>query len=161
MRETEQIEEKKRRLGQYLSLRTEIEIRLERLERLKNEELLPGRRDDDGSQHTAPAGDRLERAIIRRMEYEARVMPEIEARRAEMREIEDAINALADPMERLALQLRYTEGDNCRPMPWREIASRIFGGYSNSCLLATYRLHGRALENIEIPGTKFENESQI
>ena len=73
MRETEQIEAAKKRLGQYLSLRTEIEIRLERLERLKNEELLPGRRDDDGAQHTAPAGDRLERAIIRRMEYEARI----------------------------------------------------------------------------------------
>lgn len=154
MRETEQIEAAKKRLGQYLSLRTEIEIRLERLERLKNEELLPGRRDDDGSQHTAPAGDRLERAIIRRMEYEARVMPEIEARRREMREIEAAINALADPMERLVLQLRYTEGDNCRPMPWREIASRIFGSYSDSCLLATYRLHGRALEELELSEDK-------
>ena len=161
MRDTEQLDAIKKRLGQYLSLRTEIEIRLERLERLKNEEILPGRRDDDGSQHTAPAGDRLERAVIRRMEYEARVMPEIEARRREMRVIEDAINALDDPMERLVLQLRYTEGDNCRPMPWREIASRIFGGYSNSCLLATYRLHGRAIENIEIPGTGFVDEPQI
>ena len=161
MRDTEQLDAIKKRLGQYLSLRTEIEIRLERLERLKNEEILPGRRDDDGSQHTAPAGDRLERAVIRRIEYEARVMPEIKARRREMREIEDAINALVDPMERLVLQLRYTEGDNCRPMPWREIASRIFGGYSNSCLLATYRLHGRAIENIEIPGTGFVDEPQI
>ena len=138
----------KERLSQYLSLRAEIEIRLERLERLKNEELLPGRRDDDGAQHTAPAGDRLERAIIRRMEYEARVLPEIERRRQEMRAIEDAINNLTDPMERLVLQLRYTESDSCRPIAWREISRRIFGGDSHSCLLATYRLHGRALDSI-------------
>ena len=141
----------KERLSQYLSLRTEIEIRLERLERLKNEELLPGRRDDDGAQHTAPAGDRLERAIIRRMEYEARVLPEIEQRRREMKEIEEAINRLDDPMERLVLQLRYTESETCRPIAWREISRRIFGGDSHSCLLATYRLHGRALDNIHFP----------
>lgn len=118
---------------------------------MKSEELIPARRDDDGSQHTSPAGDKLERAIVRRMEYEARVMPEIEQRRREMKEIEDAINALPDPMERLVLQLRYTEGDNCKPLAWRDIASRIFGSYSNGCLLATYRLHGRALENIQLP----------
>ena len=144
--------EPKERLSQYLSLRTEIEIRLERLERLKNEELLPGRRDDDGAQHTAPAGDRLERAIIRRMEYEARVLPEIEQRRREMKGIEEAINSLPDPMERLALQLRYTESESCRPIAWREISRRIFGGDSHSCLLATYRLHSKALESMSTQG---------
>lgn len=142
----------KERLSQYLSLRTEIEIRLERLERLKNEELLPGRRDDDGAQHTAPAGDRLERAIIRRMEYEARVLPEIEQRRREMKGIEEAINSLPDPMERLVLQLRYTESESCRPIAWREISRRIFGGDSHSCLLATYRLHSKALESMSTQG---------
>ena len=144
--------EPKERLSQYLSLRTEIEIRLERLERLKNEELLPGRRDDDGAQHTAPAGDRLERAIIRRMEYEARVLPEIEQRRREMKGIEEAINSLPDPMERLVLQLRYTESESCRPIAWREISRRIFGGDSHSCLLATYRLHSKALESMSTQG---------
>lgn len=155
MSESQRTLEAKNRLAQYLSLRTEIEIRLERLERLKNEERLPGRREDDGAQHTAPAGDRLERAIIRRMEYEARVLPEIEQRRREMRDIEDAINALPDPMERLVLQLRYTESESCRPIAWREISRGIFGGDSHSCLLATYRLHGRALDSI---GKNFECE---
>ena len=154
MSEAQSILTPKERLAQYLSLRTEIEIRLERLERLKNEELLPGKgMEADGAQHTAPAGDRLERAIIRRMEYEARVLPEIEQRRREMRVIENAINSIPDPMERLVLQLRYTESESCRPIAWREISRRIFGGDSHSCLLATYRLHGQALDSI---GKNFE-----
>ena len=49
----------KERLHKYIFIRREVENHLERLTRMKNQALIPARRDGDGSQHT-PGG----RAII-------------------------------------------------------------------------------------------------
>ena len=136
------------RLAAYVSLRTEIENRLERLARLKNETEIPAVRQGDGSQHTPGAGDRMERAVIRYMEYEVRTRPLIEENRREMEAIETAINSLRDPMEREILWLRYIDGEHCRLMPWKEVALHLFGDNDDRHLLAAYRLHGKALNNI-------------
>lgn len=90
----------------------------------------------------------MERAIIRRMEYEERVMPQIEEAQKEMEEIEAAIDGVPDPMEREVLRLRYIDGENCRLMPWKDVASQLFGDNDERHLLAAYRLHGRALVSI-------------
>ena len=60
----------KKRLMNSIHLRRENRNRLERLERLKNEELIPALRMGDGSQHTSGDSDRMANAVIRRMEYE-------------------------------------------------------------------------------------------
>lgn len=138
----------KKRLANYISLRMEIENQLDRLARMKNQEKIPAIKVGDGSQHTGSAGDRMARAIIRRMEYEERVLPQIEAAQAEMEAIEDAINDMDDPMEREVLRLRYIDGENCRHMNWRDVALQIFGNDDERHMLATYRLHGRALQNL-------------
>lgn len=138
----------KERLASYISLQTEIENRLERLVRLKNEAEIPALRQGDGSQHTPGAGDRLERAVIRYMEYEESIKPQIESARAEMRAIERAICQVPDPLEREILRLRYIDGKHCRLMPWREVALRLFGDDDERHILAAYRLHGRALVSI-------------
>lgn len=138
----------KERLASYISLRLEVDNQLERLARMRNDEKIPAMRESDGSQHSPGSGDRMERAIIRRMEYEDRVMPQIEAALAEMKTIEQAIYAVADPMEREVLRLRYMEGNYIRHMPWRDVALKLFGDDDKRHMVATYRLHTRALTNI-------------
>lgn len=138
----------KQRLASYISLQMEIEHQLERLERLKNEAKIPSVRQGDGSKHTTGKGDRMERAIIRAMEYEERIKPQIQAIKKEMDAIEMAISLVKDPLEREVLRLRYIDGEYCRLMPWKEVAFNLFGDNDERHLLAVYRLHGRALVSI-------------
>lgn len=140
----------KERLASYISLKMEVDNQLERLTRMRNEEKIPAMRESDGSQHSPGTGDRMERAIIRRMEYEDRVIPQIEAALAEMETIEQAIYAVADPMEREVLRLRYMEGNYIRHLPWRDVALKLFGDDDKRHMVATYRLHTQALHNITI-----------
>ena len=143
------IEEIKKRLSQYSAVRVELDNLEERLERLKSEETLPPMRPSNGSMPTGGTGDRQERSIIRRMEYEERHGAEIDAKRAELRYIERSINAVTDPMERMVLRIRYTESENAKPMPWRAVAMAIYKDDSDSKMLAIYRLHGRALNSLQ------------
>lgn len=138
----------KERLASYISLKMEVDNQLERLTRMRNEEKIPAMRESDGSQHSPGTGDRMERAIIRRMEYEDRVIPQIEAALAEMETIEQAIYAVADPMEREVLRLRYMEGNYIRHMPWHDVALKLFGDDDKRHMVATYRLHTQALHSI-------------
>lgn len=138
----------KQRLSSYVSLKMEIENQMERLARMKNEAKIPAIRQGDGSQHTPGSGDRMERAILRYMDYEERMTPKIEAIQAEMDEIEAAIDAVADPLEREILRLRYIDGEFCRLMPWKDVALRMFGDNDERHILAAYRLHGQALVSI-------------
>lgn len=148
MSEEKPITETKKRLASYVSLRKEIENRLDKLAYLKNQEKLPGMMEHSESQRTSGTGDRMERAIIRRMEYEERIKPEIASRRRQLAEIDEAIESLDDPMQREILRLRYTESEFCRLMPWKEVALNLFGDNDERHILATYRLHGRALVSI-------------
>lgn len=138
----------KTRLLSYLSLRMENENRLERLARLKNEAEIPAIKAGSGSQHIPGGTGRMERAIIRAMEYEEQIMPLIEENRHEMEAIEAAISALPDPMEREILRLRYIDADGCRPMPWKDVSLRLFGDDEDRHLLTAYRLHSGALASI-------------
>ena len=142
------IDDIKKRLSQYSAIRVELDTLEERLERLKSEETLPPMRPNSGSKPTGGTGDRQERSIIRRMEYEERHGPEIDAKRAELRYIEDSINAVADPMERMVLRIRYTGSENAKPMPWRAVAMAIYKDDSDAKMLAIYRLHGKALNSL-------------
>ena len=143
------IDEIKKRLSQYSAIRVELDILEERLKRLKSEEALPPMRQGNGSKHTGGTGDRQERAIIRRMEYEERHGPEMEAKRKEMRYIENSIKAVADPMERMVLRIRYTESETAKPMPWRDVATAIYMDDSDAKMLATYRLLDKALKSLQ------------
>ena len=143
------IDEIKKRLSQYSAIRVELANLEERLERLKSEETLPTMRQGDGSKPTGGTSDRQERSIIRRMEFEERHGAEIQAKRNELRHIECSINAVADPMERMVLRIRYTDSDNAKPMPWRAVAMAIYKDDSDSKMLAIYRLHSRALNSLQ------------
>ena len=139
----------KKRLSQYSAIRVELDNLQERLERLKSEEIMPPTRPGNGSKPTGGAGDRQERSIIRRMEFEERHGADIDAKRDELRYIEDSIMAVTDPMERMVLRIRYTESENTKPMPWRAVAMAIYKDDSDSKMLAIYRLHGKALNSLQ------------
>lgn len=143
------IDEIKKRLSNYSAIRVELDNLEERLERLKSEEQLPPMRPGNGSKHTGGTGDRQERAVIRRMEFEERHGPEMEIKWNELRYIENAINCVPDPMERMVLRIRYTDSETAKPMPWRDVAIAIYKDDSDSKMLAIYRLHGRALKSLQ------------
>lgn len=153
----------KERLARYISLKKENENRLERLARMKSNAEMPAQRDPDGSKHTGSSGERMARAIEAYMEYEEQIGPLVEANRREMAEIESAVAALPDPLERNVLQMRYlqpssdpeTGRDSCRHMLWSDIADRIYGNPYERGVKIVMGVHRRALEHLK-SGSKVE-----
>ena len=145
-------EEKKTILASYVALRLDVEIMEDKLARLRSEETLPPMREGDGSQHTRGTGDRLERATIRRMEYEETHGPKIAATRRTMQAIEAAVDALRDPLERSVLKLRYLDSETVRLVKWNLVALRLFGDDDERYVKAAHRLHNGALEKINLEG---------
>ena len=143
------VDEIKKLLSNYSATRVELDNLEERLERLKSEETLPPMRPSNGSKPTGSTGDRQERSIIRRMEYEELYGAEIHAKRNILREIECLINSIPDPMERMVLRIRYTDSETAKPTPWRAVAMAIYKDDSDSKMLAIYRLHSRALHSLQ------------
>lgn len=137
------------RLANYIPLRMEINGKLDRLARLKSEERLPPMRESDGSKRTPGTGDRMERAIMRRMEFEEREGARIDEIQDEMEAIENAIASLADPQEREVMAYRYMAGCRSRLMKWREIAVQVFGDDDDKYMSAVFRIHERALKNLQ------------
>lgn len=143
---TDQIKE---RLKRYPGIKQETEKILSRLEVLKSEETIPPIRQGDGSKRTAGTGDRQERAVIRRMEYEQRNAPTLAANRQEIKAIDTAVAALVDPLEREVITIHYIEVDGYKPLPWRDVAIELYGDDSDAKLLAVHRLHSRALSSLQ------------
>lgn len=138
----------KERLKKYIYLRREVENHLERLARMKNQALIPARREDQGGGHSGGASDRMAEAIIRRLSYEDRTAEEINAKLDEMDKVREAVGKLDDPLEREVLRLRYIDGTGYKHMPWRNVAAVIYGSDDGAQLMAVYRAHGRALQHI-------------
>lgn len=138
----------KERLSKYIYIRREVENQLERLARMKNDELIPAQKESDGSQHTAGASDRMANAIIRRMNYQDEISEEMDKKMAELEAIRKAIGSLPDPMEREVLRLRYMDGTGYRHMGWKDVAVNLYGDNDEAKMQAVYRLHGRAMESI-------------
>ena len=142
------IDEIKERLKRYPGLRMETENLLARLEVLKSEETIPPLRAGDGSKRTAGTGDRQERAVLRRMEFEERNAPTIAANELEIKAIDRAVAALSDPLERDVIKIHYIEVDSYRPLPWRDVAIAMYGEDSEADLLRVHRLHSKALQSL-------------
>ena len=141
-------DEIKERLKRYPALKQQTEKLEARLEVLKSEETIPPLRPGDGSKRTAGTGDRQERAILRRMEYEERNAPTINANKQEMKAIDRAVVALSDPLEREVITIHYIEVDSYKPLPWRDVAVAMYGEDTDAKLLAVHRLHSKALQSL-------------
>lgn len=139
----------KERLARYISLKKENENRLERLARMKSNAEMPAQRDPDGSKHTGASGESMARAIEAYMEYEEQIGSLVDANRREMAEIEAAVAALPDPLEREVLRLRYMDGEHCRMLSWREVALRVYDDDDKKYVDSAMRVHRVALEALK------------
>lgn len=139
----------KKRLQNYIFLKMENDNKLEHLARLRSREHFPEYKESDGSKHQAGASDRVANALIKRLEYQEKIADRIEENQREMDLIEQAIDRLADPMERTVLELRYLDcEDGCRHRKWEDVAMLVYGDDGENQLRAVHRIHKRALENI-------------
>lgn len=139
----------KERLVRYHAMKRENANRMEKLHQMQADAQMPAPKDPDGAMPTGSSGERMARAVEAYLEYEEQIRPVIEANRQEMATIEAAVEALLDPMEREVLRLRYLEGEYCHMMPWAHVSAKLYGQDDEKHLLATYRVHRRALKNIE------------
>lgn len=142
-------DEIKERLRRYPALKMETEKIEARLEVLRSEETIPPLRPGDGSKRTAGSGDRQERAIIRRMEYEDRTAPTIATNKQEIKAIDRAVAAMRDPLEREVITIRYIEADSYKPLKCREVAIAMYGDDKEADILRVSRLHKNALESLQ------------
>ena len=139
----------KERLRSYIYLRREVDSRLERIARMKSQEQFPEHKESDGSKHTASGYGRMENAIIRRMAYVESIAADIEAKLDEMDAITAAVDRLEDSQEREVLRMRYIDCEECRHTSWRDIAFDMYGDDDEAQLKMVFRIHKRALQNIE------------
>ena len=138
----------KERLARYISLKKENENRLERLARMKSNAEMPAQKDPDGSRHTGSGGECMARAIEAYVAYEELIGPLVEANRREMAEIEAAVAALPDPLEREVLRLRYMDGEHCRMLSWREVAWGMYGEADDAAVYRAKRILQKAISRI-------------
>lgn len=138
----------KSQLLRYLALRAENENRLERLARMRSAAELPPMAEGDGSMHTNSSGDRMARAVENCMEYEEQIRPLIASNTAEMQRIEQAVDALDDPLEREVIRLRYMDSSNCRQNLWHDVAVQLYGDDDAKYLHAVMRLHELAIQHL-------------
>lgn len=138
-------------LTRYQNLLRENDNREDRLAHLINEQYIPAAKESDGSKRNPGAYDRMGNATIRRMEYEEKTKQRAEERKREMDAIFFAVEDIPDPLEREVLRLRYIDGrKGYRLMLWRDVALKMYQDDDEAALMAVYRLHGQALQSLEM-----------
>lgn len=136
------------RLYNYSKIKRQVENQLERLVRMKNEELIPALKMGDESKRNPGASDRMANAVIRRITYENEIAASMEENLAEMDAVRAAIASLPDPMEQEVLSMRYIDCEGYRHTPWRDVAIKIYGDDDESQIRAVHRLHRSAMDNL-------------
>ena len=139
----------KKQLMRYSRLKKENENRAETLARMKAAAQFTPSVEPDGSQHTSGDGQRMARAVENYLEYEEQMRPLMEKNRAEMLRIEQAVDALPDPLEREVLRLRYLDGDAWRLPKWREVACKFLELSSGQAARYDVILKGLSLEDLQ------------
>ena len=136
-------------LMHYLAMQKQNENILQRIADMKANEYYPSGGASDGSQHTGSAGDRMARAVERRLAYESTYLPTVEHNKTIMAEIERTVRLLPDYLEQEVLRLRYLDSTSCRQTRWPEIALALYGDDDEKYLHAVMRIHKKAIHHIE------------
>lgn len=136
-------------LNRYAVLKMEALHNEERILLAFNETQIPAMKQGDGSQRTAGSGDRQENATLRYIEIKDRLQPQIDANKAQMRQIEEDIDSLADGMEREVLRLRYIDVDGWKPVLWRLVALKMYRDDEEKDLQRVQRVHKEALNSLD------------
>lgn len=149
-------------LKRYLNLQRQVDNREETLARYENAQYLPAMPDSDGSKHTPGRSDRMANATVKYMEQKKELMPIIEAYRAKMKAIKNAIYSIDDPLEQEVLILRYIEGSSgYRVMKWRDVAMAMYHNDDEADITRVTRIHGAALLNLQMEDDSASEENDI
>jgi len=148
-------------LLRYIPLKREIEVRQERIVRMRSHEQYPEMHDASESQHVASATDSTAKAIEARLEYTDTTDQLIAQNWAEIRRIETAVDALSNPLERQVILLRYMSAEFCRMPLWSAIAMRMYGNDDRNQVLSCFRLHKTALANLLCPDPSLDKIDQV
>ena len=135
-------EQKKRWLYSYRAMEHKIQRILEELEQWKSKAQKVTRAFDGVP--GGGGGDLLPQCVGKIMELEEELNAQIDRMVDKRREIEEAIARVPNPQQQEVLSLRYIDG-----LSWERIAERLF--YSVQHI---HKLHGRALQVIQIPASE-------
>lgn len=136
------------RIRNYSRIKQQVENQMERLARMKNEELIPALKMGDESKRNPGASDRMANAVIRRMAYENEIAASMEKNLTEMEAVRAAIATLTDPMEQEVINMRYIDCEGYRHTLWSEVALNIYGDDDDKYIRAVQRLHASAMDNL-------------
>ena len=136
------------RIRNYSRIKQQVENQMERLARMKNEELIPALKMGDESKRNPGASDRMANAVIRRMAYEDEIAASMEKNLTEMEAVRAAIATMADPMEQEVINMRYIDCEGYRHTLWNEVALNIYGDDDDKYIRAAQRLHASAMDNL-------------
>lgn len=140
----------------YLGWKMQRDNDQERLTRAEHEARWPTAGESSGSQHQPGKGDRMERAVIHKMELEDELLQRIRETEDKMEQITRAISALADPFEQEVLRLTYIDGawnEDLQRYTYEqatqsEVARKMRGDDDVADTAWVKRLHRQALRSI-------------
>ena len=149
-------------LKRYLNLKRQVDNLKDDLKVFENATYLPAMPESDGSKHTPGRSDRVANATVRYMEQKQKIMPKILAKETEMQAIEDAIDAVDDPLKQEVLRLRYIKGSaGYRHMKWTDVALAMYHSDDEADEKRVTRLHGEALLSLQMEDDSTNEESDL
>ena len=132
-------------LQSYPVLKMEVQNNEDRILSAFNNTQMPAPQSSDYIQK-GPVGRGIqESATIRYIELKDRLQPQIDAGKEKLHCIEDIVNCIDDGLEREVLRLRYIDGAAWKPVPWKDVAIKLFGDDDERHMKAVQRLHKKAL----------------
>lgn len=143
-------------LERYLGWKMQVKNDKERLAHAEHEAMWPTMGESNGSQHQPGKGDRMECAIIRKIELDEELLHRIKDNERKMRQITRAINGLKNPYEQEVLWLTYIDGAwdeelqqyTNVPATRAEVALKMRGNDDEAETTWVKRLHKQALKSI-------------
>lgn len=151
----------KERLQRYANLVQEIDRQFEALEIMEEKLTSPKSSNLTGMPRSTASGsfDRMSMAIAKKEDMEQYVKALLQKERQEAQAIEEAVQLLEEPNERQVIRLRYVDG-----FTWTEVCRALFGRRKDyeerldTFERRTYKIHGKALINLEAVTTPPEDE---
>lgn len=150
----EEIESLKQRLQSYADIQRDIDIQIERLEKMQEAIQNPAIATlTHGARDTSSGIDKIGRKIGRIEELDSEIRKTIAAEREENKALEEVIQMLPYPDQKSIIRMRYFDR-----MEWVEIANTLFPHVAHKTALnKIFKLHRTALEDMAAFSTGNEN----
>ena len=157
MCEISEIKSMKERLDSYRNLNIEIDNCVNRLDRLEEKiyNISPSMHGESGSgKGSSSSNSKIQHIIESKEQLTEKMNSLIRYRTAESKAIEEIIEKLKNPDEKLIIYLRYFDNEK-----WSTISEIMFGSeedfiHNDNYMKKIFRIHSRALANMGVIGSK-------